>query len=263
MRTISSSGRHHYLKRTGIFLIVVALIAGIIGCADGGDETEPTLDHFRVYNTGEGQAPYLGEVVDLEDQFGSFTATVGWGPSFGNPVEKVHDGVTTPISDPDHHLMGYWLEDVESQWWRVTVSNQFGEQELIVYGPNALTVPAQKEGHDAPVGHNCYLGYQVIEGPSVEVVVGLSDQFGNAPQSLVLNPINFGNPVQLTHDGEVTEIVNPDEHFVAYIVLDDGASTGWQEVVVTDQFGQYTLNLFQGEEAALVVPSDKITWEPL
>jgi len=36
MKTILSVSRYHYLKRVGIFLIVIALVAGIAGCTDGG-----------------------------------------------------------------------------------------------------------------------------------------------------------------------------------------------------------------------------------
>jgi uncharacterized repeat protein (TIGR02543 family) len=349
MRTILSVRRHHYLKRVGIFLILVALIAGIVSCggdevgpydltmaadpAGGGtatDETnespyeegaavsikavaaagyefagwtatagefddanaeettftmpaqdvtvtanfEPTpLDHFKAYgipiNPGAGPAglPYVGEVVDLEDQFGSFTATVGWGMTLCNPVEKTHDGVTTPVSDPDHHLMAFALEyEDEPQWWRVTVSNQFGTQELTVAGPISLTIPTQKVepgGHEPPEGLDCFLGYEVIDPQSVEVVVDLSDQFGDEQNVLVTQAKSFANPVKITHDGEVTEIVNPDAHLVSYWTLAEGVSMEQREVVVSNRFGEYTLNATKREESVLVVPSQKISWEPM
>ena len=35
MKTILGSRKHYYLKIVGIFLIVVAMVAGIVGCAGG------------------------------------------------------------------------------------------------------------------------------------------------------------------------------------------------------------------------------------
>ena len=346
MKTILSVSRYHYLKRVGIFLIVIALVAGIAGCTDGGvgpydltmaadpaiggtatDETsgspyeegaavsikavaaagyqfagwmaaagefadasaeettftmpaqdvtvtanfEPTpLDHFRSYWFSPDMPqvwPYVGEVVDLEDQFGSITATVGSALNFFNPVEKVHDGATTLISNVEGHFMAYGLEyEDEPQWWRVTVNNQFGTQELIVAGPIGLFVPTQKiepGGHEPPEGLNCFLGYEVIDPPSVEVRVDLSDQFGDEQNVLVTQAKGFANPVRITHDGEVTEIVNPDAHLVYYWTLDEGVSMEKHEVVVSNQFGEYTLNVTQKEDSTLVVPSEKISWEPV
>ena len=42
MKTILSSRRHHYVARVSIFLIAVALIAGMVGCAQPEPEPECT-----------------------------------------------------------------------------------------------------------------------------------------------------------------------------------------------------------------------------
>jgi uncharacterized repeat protein (TIGR02543 family) len=124
------------------------------------------LDHFRCYGSAQQTTPYIEEVVYLEDQFGTVNATASdewpqWlggtgerGVFFCTPVEKLHDNVLTPISNPDHHLTVYWLNYTEEpQKWVVEVDNQFGTQNLTVSGPVALAVPTQKVvpgGHELP-----------------------------------------------------------------------------------------------------------------
>ena len=339
MKTILSSRKHHYLQGVGIFLIVVALVVGMVGCSCGGgglveydltmaadpaaggtatDETngspyaagsavnikaeantgyqfvswtaptggfadanaevttftmpaqdvtvtanfEPTPpDHFKCYWAEAETYIGIGEVVYLEDQFVAVNATVGWCWGFGTPAEKMHGSLTTPISNPDHHFTVYDLDyEEEPQVWQVEVNNQFGDQELIVYGPIGLGVPTQKEGHDTPVGLDHFLLYEVIEGPSVEVVVGLSDQFGDETVT-VYEPAAFANPVRKTHDGEVTEIVNPEVHGVLYWIEGGYFET---EVQVVNQFGEQTLDVY--DPVLLAVPSEKISasvFEPL
>jgi hypothetical protein len=214
------------------------------------------LDHFSCYFAADerGYIP-VGEVVYLEDQFGAVQAEVGYAGWFFSPVEKWHDGVT-PISNPDHHLTMYSLDyDVEPQMWYVNVDNQFGIQQLIVEGPVGLAVPTQKvepEYHQPPVGLDHFLLYNVIEGPYVDVVVGLEDQFGDQPEVLVTAPIGFGIPVQKTHNGVVTEIENPEAHLVFYQIEWGEFETNVQ---VVNQFGTQTLDI-EGPYL-LAVPSEK------
>ena len=221
------------------------------------------LDHFTGYWVDEETAPYIGEEgVYLEDQFCAVNATVEYALGFGNPAEKWHDPVLTPISNPDHHFTGYSLTyEGEPQTWQVEVKNQFGTQNLTVSGPLGLLVPTQKEGHQAPVGLDHYLVYEVIQGSSVNVTVGLNDQFGDDPEVWVYEPIAFANPVRKTHDGEVTEIVNPEAHLVIYWIEGEYFET---QIQVVNQFGQQTLDLYG--PAGLIVPSEKVNFvevEPL
>ena len=104
------------------------------------------LDHFTGYWVDEATAPYIGEEgVYLEDQFCAVNATVEYALGFGNPAEKWHDQVLTPISNPDHHFTGYSLTyEGEPQTWQVEVKNQFGTQNLTVSGPLGLLVPTQR-----------------------------------------------------------------------------------------------------------------------
>ena len=219
------------------------------------------LDHFNCYWVWDerGQIP-VGEVVYLEDQFGAVQAEVGYAGWFCNPVEKWQDGVT-PISNPDHHLLIYSLDyDEEPQTWYVDVDNQFGEQMLTVYGPVGLAVPTQKvepEYHQPPVGLDHFLLYNIIEGPSVDVVVGLDDQLGDQPEVLVTTPIAFGIPVQKTHDGVVTEIEDPESHLVFYEIEWGEFET---QVQVVNQFGAQTLDMVG--PYLLAVPSEKVSPYP-
>ncbi len=214
---------------------------------------EQPLDHFKYYYAEDMTELPINEVVYLEDQFGAVNATVGWAWGFCNPVEKWHDEVLTPISDIDHHLTMYEiLYAEEPQEWFVEVDNQFGTQQLTVSGPVWLAVPTQKEGHDPPVGLDHFLLYEVIDGPYMEVVVGLSDQFVGYEEVLVSVPVLFANPVRKTHGATVTEIENPGAHLVFY-----GIEGGVFEtmVLVDNQFGEQFLDVY--DPSLLAVPSWK------
>lgn len=217
------------------------------------------LDHFKGYWVSEGM-PILGEPVQLEDQFGTINATVGAPYLFGNPVEKVHGDVTTPISDPDNHLTWYDIyPEKDPQMWTVTVTNQFGnDQLLLVGGPFYLAVPTQKADHGEPECLDHFLVYGVLEGPLQEVPVYLQDQF-TEEGVMVYEPAYFANPVKKTHGGEVTDIKNPDDHLVSYWI--NGGGFFLPELPIVNQFGPQSLNVYQDEMwDILAVPSLKINW---
>ena len=211
------------------------------------------LDHFKCYETGA--ATNMWTEVYLEDQFVAINATVGSAELFCNPTEKMHDDMTTPMSNPDHHLMIYDFisYDGEPVTEYVEVDNQFGLEELMVQGPVALAVPTQKEGHEAPLLLDHYLLYQVIGGSLVGEIVILNDQFSSEPDALVMQPLLLGNPVRKTHDGEVTEIINTDDHLLFYyIYVEEGFTT---QVQIDNQFEEGTLDV--REPSFLAVPSTK------
>jgi uncharacterized repeat protein (TIGR02543 family) len=212
------------------------------------------LDHFKCYGVAEEATAEKN--VYLEDQFVAINATVGMAWYFCNPTEKLHNDVPTPISNPDHHLTLYTLEyEGEPQSWRVMVENQFqDDEELTVVGPVALAVPTQKEGHNPPVCLDHYLLYEAY-GPSLSVSVELNDQFGDESVT-VYEPALFANPARKTHDGEITEIQNPDEHLLFYYIEGEPFET---QVQIDNQFGEQALNLTSPD--ILAVPSEKISWE--
>jgi hypothetical protein len=226
------------------------------------------VDHFKIYYRWDLIPPYIGEDVYLEDQFCSLNATVGYAAFFADPVEKVHDQVTTPIVYPDNNFMVYELTyDGEPGLWEVTVSNQFGDnQKLIVEGPFGLAVPTQVEGGEEPVGLDHYMLYEVVEwdfDPEEYITVSLKDDLINEPAVYeLLAPYYFGNPVRKTHGSEVTEINNPDIHAVIYDVWSDGEQLE-TTVHIHNQFGELAFDIQQDGGAMLAVPSEKIDWAPV
>ena len=85
MKTILGSHRRHYLAKASIFLIVVALIAGMVGCAPtrydlnisstkGGEVTTPGEGTFT-YN--EGKVVKLRTCSPIGYRFVNWTGDVG------------------------------------------------------------------------------------------------------------------------------------------------------------------------------------------
>ena len=226
-------------------------------------------DHFKFYEVDSETAVPIDKVVQLEDQFGTFEATVGKAVSFGNPVEKVHGDMVTPIEDLTRHYTLYeLLYDEEPQAWKVMINNQFQDDvELTVFGPYYLAVPTQKEDHGMPVCLNHYLVYEVDEADYHAFTpvegVNLKDQFiPDGEDVTVSGPYLFANPVQKTVPGGAapTPIEDPDLHWVLYDIWDAEAPSIDKRIPIANQFGNdQTLDLLEREY--LAVPSQKISWE--
>jgi len=89
------------------------------------------LDHFKCYRT-YGRPKNV--VLTLSDQFQQDTTATLLRPiEFCNPVEKTHDGVTTPIKNPKAHLLCYTITPTTTFTGGARVLNQFN--------PNGLTLP--------------------------------------------------------------------------------------------------------------------------
>jgi hypothetical protein len=338
MKTIPGLRGQAYLRRIGIVLIAIALVAAVVSCnggaveydltigsSAGGQVTEPgegtftyddgdvvdlvatpdcgyafdnwtgdtgtiddvnaaatnitmnadydinanfkpiPADHYKFYYVNESTAPSPGEVVELEDQFGTLTATVVEAIIFGNPVEKRHNDTLTPIADPNRHYTVYWLDyDYEEYYVKrsVEVYNQFQENvTLSVEGPIALAVPTKKEGHEMVECLDHYLLYWVYyEEEFPEVGVNLKDQFIPGGEDVVVwTPKLFANPVQKTviESGDVAEIEDADLHWVLYDIWDEEAlSIEKNGLQIDNQFGPQTLDLTYRD--TLAVPSQKI-----
>jgi hypothetical protein len=144
--------------------------------------------------------------------------------------------------------------------WFVETDNQFGTQQLTLWGPIALAVPTQKvepSYHEPPVGLDHFLLYEIVEGPPVDRVVEVSDEFGY--QEIVVSvPVYFANPVWKTHNDQVTAVVNPDAHLVFYS-MDGGYFE--TEVQAVNQFGGYTFRVSGASH--LAVASDMLSYEPI
>jgi len=240
-----------------IFSILLALVLvvslGLVTAAHVAAQST-VLDHFKCYRAW-GMAPE--EFVYLEDQFGAVEAEVEWAQFFCNPVAKWHEEMEPSILNWNHHLTLYSLHYVEHRQERIVkVENQFGTQQLVVSDPILLGVPTQKEGYYSPVGLDHFLLYEVTEGPPVNVVVGLEDQFLSEYVS-VYEPVYFANPVQKTDDWGVTEIENPEACLVFYQIASSYSITG--DVWVDNQFGEQYLEVYMDEDnpALLAVPSER------
>jgi hypothetical protein len=223
-------------------------------------------DHYKFYNVDyEGEPVSIGVEVELEDQFGKFTATVEEAELFGNPVEKEHATAVSPIYDPDRHYTVYSLDFGEEVpvSRSVEIKNQFQENvELTVWGPVALAVPTKKEGHEMVECLNHYLLYYVDEADWAEFTpvegVNLKDQFiPDGEDVTVKGPVLFANPVKKTVvGGDVAEIENADLHWVLYDIY-DAESTIDKPIQIANQFGNdQILDLTYRE--TLAVPSEKI-----
>ena len=99
MKIILSSRRHHYVVRVSIFLVTVALIAGMVGCnltfvryslsissTEGGSVTEPGEGVFPLYS--EGRVVDLVATPDSGYRFDEWTGNVG-------TIDDVEDATTT------------------------------------------------------------------------------------------------------------------------------------------------------------------------
>jgi hypothetical protein len=104
----------------------------------------PAADHLLSYHAIAGDP--VNEVVDLYDEFGSYTDVLVTQPmGISNPVRKTHDGEVTEIlyADADFCTVNYLLSLEYSPAGQVQVTDQFGEQILDVYGPIVLAVPSR------------------------------------------------------------------------------------------------------------------------
>jgi len=226
----------------------------------------PPLDHFKCYQIQPGQPLELE--VDVWDQFHDYylDALVGPPLMFCNPVEKKHGTVTTSSND-DNHLTVY-LINTATDWWTVTVDNQFGNnQELIVFGPVALAVPTQKVfpgDHGLPKYLDHYLLYEVWEGSNVTATVDLDDQFpGTAPGVKVTQPVYFANPALKGYVDYEPGMWDPEEHLLFYRISDNGEFYG-DNVMIRNQFfpEQAEDFLLIPVDQYLAAPSVKVEWAP-
>ena len=248
-----------------LFALVLLLSLGLVTAAPMAAQST-VLDHFKCYRAWG--MDHIEEPVYLEDQFGFVDAVVIEAQFFCNPVEKWDDGMVPPILNWDHHLTLYSLYHAEEPQERIVkVENQFGTQQLVVSDPVLLGVPTWKLDpgeHSPPVGLDHFLLYEVIEGPSVEVVVGLYDyNFDYYEDVWVLEPVYFANPVRTTAAWGQTEIESPEAHLVFYRIASSYSGSG--DVWVYNQFGEQYLEVYVDEydPALLAVPSEKVSIGPV
>jgi hypothetical protein len=172
------------------------------------------LDPFQCYRLME--TPGLAVTgVELRDQFGSVSPTIGSAAHLCNPAVETHGAKLTPVKNPDDHLVFY--RAFSRQPVRIVrISNQFGEQALRLGDGLWLAVPAQKSPHAPPLpGLDHYYCYRA-RGASPKAVVGLTDQFQTAANLTLGRPVLFCNPVAKAHGEATFEVNDPDRHLVCY-----------------------------------------------
>ena len=104
MKTVLSSRKHYYIARIGVFLITVALIAGMAGCTPAATPTQYNLtisstDGGEVTTPGEGTHTYeAGMVVNLVAEPDEGYHFVKWTGLVGT-VANVEDAITAITMD--------------------------------------------------------------------------------------------------------------------------------------------------------------------
>jgi hypothetical protein len=122
MKTMLSWRRCHYVKRLSIFLIVLALIAGMAGCnGDGGDlEYQLTITCTvggNVTEPGEGTFTYhRGAVVNLVAESSEGYGFHKWAGAFST-ITDVTAAVTTIIMNGDYSITAHFGEITEIWDW--------------------------------------------------------------------------------------------------------------------------------------------------
>lgn len=105
----------------------------------------PATDCFDHYKCYAATGPALTNTsVTLTDQFRTDTVQVLQPVSFCNPVVKIRNGVTTPITKPTVHLVCYSTSVVTFST-RINIDNQFQTtNNLTVQNPDLLCIPSLK-----------------------------------------------------------------------------------------------------------------------
>jgi hypothetical protein len=108
----------------------------------------------------------------------------------------MHDTVTTPISNPEGHLTIYdLLYEGDPVARRVEITNQFGTQNLTVYGPVKLAVPTQK------VEAGSHLPCVDFEDLIVDTVYVVTDTFTDSGATMTVKEFQYDDGTTWTSDG--------------------------------------------------------------
>lgn len=245
-----------------VWLISVIWLAAVFSSPAQAQIT--TVDHFRCYLVP--RSPVLNVTVQLEDQFDTALGQVEnitqlLIQRFCNPVQKIVNGVVTPIVDPNHHLTMFTINPQPIIMRQVVVKNQFGQQTLSTADAKILAVPTGKAlpPNPAPAPptdldhYKCY----TASGPALTgVVANLKDQF-LSENVTVLRPVLFCNPVKKIHNGVTTAILHPDVHLTCYAT--STSQFPGTNINIRNQFIQIN-NFAIRQPDLLCVPSEKLQW---
>jgi hypothetical protein len=181
---------------------------------------ERVLSHV-LCRTGQFRPPFAGPSVHLEDEFGSWDATVLHPNWWCNPVRKVRAGKVTKIVDQRHHLKFYPLQLADPTGSKdLLVTNQFGADQSASMNnkPVYLVVPTRELPLGRPRGVDHFLCYNVFAAPTLKKRVRLQDEFGGFRTRVQIQWL-ICNPVEKTHgSAPPTPILHEDLHLACYII---------------------------------------------
>jgi hypothetical protein len=260
------------MKRVWIVVAILAL-AAIWSASAYAQSTPPPLDHFRCYYIPN--QPVLNIPIQLQDQF---DAALPAPQNFENinqltlaricnTTRKLINNVTTPMTNPTHHLAMYQINPQPIIPRTVVVSNQFDSattgQTLMVSDARFLLVPSGKiplpgttPSPSPDLDHyKCY----AAGGNRVNLLPFLTDEF-IAENTFVLWPVLFCNPVLKIHGNVTTNIQNNRDHLTCYATTGTGfaGSTNPPGVGIRNQFGTVGVPVLKPD--MFCVPSLKLSW---
>jgi hypothetical protein len=226
------------------------------------------LDHFKCYITTDNP---VDQQVRLQDQFDKqigptfFEDVLVWRTvRLCNPVEKVRldTGEVTPITNPESHLKLYRMfpDDLDlAPTRKVLIQNQFGKKTIRTFGQEVLAVPTSKSFDPAALQpfhdldhFKCYRAY----GGAINKLVTLRDQFHVEENVKVGYPFGFCNPTVKIHAGQVTPILNGEDHLVCYKITRKPLPPTLPPVFTRNQFRVEQLTVRPAD--LLCVPSKKL-----
>lgn len=207
-------------------------------------------DHFKFYRVEINRDPRnlpIGLLGQFEPKDGAPRAhKVVLLTFFGVPVSKNRE----KIRNARTHLSWYKLGGVHEPNRTVRISNQFGDDALVLGDPELLLAPAMKQTGDAPkrveipndVSH--FKGYRILQHRPFDArTVLLQDQFDREPVRCKMDaPLYFCVPVAKTVADKRWPMQNPDEHLTIYPI----APQAYQQTrPVWDQFAGGVLRNFR------------------
>ena len=250
------------------------LALAALGSASAFAQALPPLDHFRCYYIPN--QPVLNIPIQLQDQF---DAALPVPQNFEkinqltlaricNTTKKLIAGVTTPMTNPNHHLAMYQINPQPIIPRTVLVSNQFDGpigvgQTLMVSDARFLLVPSGKiplpgttPSPSPDLDHyKCY----AAGGARVNLLPFLSDEF-IAENTFVLWPVLFCNPVLKIHGTVTTTIQNNRDHLTCYATTGTAFKgiTNPPGIGIRNQFGLVGAQVLKPD--MFCVPTQKLSW---
>lgn len=232
---------------------VVSLAVSSWALAQEDTSRAPILDHFKVYavksQSVQGRVEVQGQ-FDKEKRPVTLVALT----YLANPVSK--NGAQ--LVDKNAHLAWYSIRStIREPKRRVTLRNQFGEQELVLGPSLMLAVPTEKveQGSALPKKLDHFVCYRVLEGKEIAKAVSLVDQLDRQRSVRVNRPLFFCVPVTKTHEEHVFKIQNPRMHLAVYEITPKVYDL---RKTLANQFGKREVTLLKSE--MLAVPSEKLRW---